>query len=67
MCAEAYGDAFFMIFGHTDLKIGLYRVVFRVEVDGDVRFCVGPQKWTILLNFHSILMIFRFPDFSEKT
>ena len=65
-CLQACTDAFLVIFGHTDLKISLHRVVFRVEVDGDVRFCVGPQKLTVLLNFHLILMIFRFPNFSKK-
>ena len=55
------------IFGHTDLKICLYGVVFRIEFDGAVHFYVGPQKSTVLFIFHLILMIFRFPDFSEKT
>ena len=54
------------IFGHTDLKICLYGVVFRVEFDGAVHFYVGPQKLTVLLIFHSMLMIFQFSDFLEK-
>ena len=60
-------DLKIMIFGHTDLKISLYGVVFRVEFDGDIRFDVAPQKWTVFLIFHLILMIFQFSDFSEKS
>ena len=37
------------IFDRTDMNISLYRVVFRVEFDGDVRFFVAPQKSMFLL------------------
>ena len=35
---------FWTIFDRTDMKISLYRVVFRVEFDGDVRFFLAPPK-----------------------
>ena len=35
---------FWTIFDRTDMKISLYRVVFRVEFDGDVRFFLATPK-----------------------
>ena len=40
---------FWTIFDRTDMKISLYRVVFRVEFDGDVRFFLAPPKSMFLL------------------
>ncbi len=33
-----------MIFGHTDLRIGLSRAKFDAESDFEVRLAVAPQK-----------------------
>ena len=33
-----------LICDRTELKISLYGVVFRVEFDGDVHFCIAPKK-----------------------
>ena len=54
-----------LICDRTELKINLYRVVFRVEFDGDVHFCIALQKSTVLSIFLNIFMIFRFSDFSK--
>ena len=39
-----YTDIFSTIFNRTDMEISLYRIVFRIEFDGDVRFCLAPQN-----------------------
>ena len=35
---------FWIIFDRTDMKIGRYGVIFRVEFDGDARFFLAPPK-----------------------
>ena len=42
---------FWAIFDRTDMKISLYRVVLRVEFDGDVCFFLAPPKSMFLLIF----------------
>ena len=55
---------FLVIFNVADLKICLYGVVFRIEFDGDVRFCVALFKKTILSMFIDFYQYFRdFHDF----
>ena len=49
---------FWVIFNHTNTKISLHRVVFRVEFDGDIRFCVAPPKSTFLLTFLDFVEVF---------
>ena len=58
---------FWTIFDRTDMKISLYRIVFRVEFDGDVHFCIAPPK-SILLSIFSMcfLQLFRFPSFRKN-
>ena len=62
---------FWAIFDRKDMKTSLYGVVFRVEFDGDVRFCVALQakkntfyKWlSIFIEIFVIFMIFVFRRF----
>ena len=53
---------FWTIFDRTDMKISLYRIVFRVEFDGNVRFCIAPPKSF----FQRFLQFFRFPSFRKN-
>ena len=60
-CTNVYGRVramFWTIFDRTDMKISLYRVVFRVEFDGDVRFFVAPPKSTLLSIFIYLFDVF---------
>ena len=58
------------MFDRTDMKINLYRVVFRVEFDGDVRFFLAPPKSmfvSIFIEFSMFfLQFFRFPNFRKN-
>ncbi len=44
---------------HTDLKMCLHGIIFRVEIHGDVHFGVGPRKNDVFIEFDSIVLIFR--------
>ena len=61
---------FWAIFDRTDMKISLYRVVFRVEFDGDVRFCLASPKSMFLSIFIDVFVVFlqffRFPSFRKN-
>ena len=58
------------IFDRTDMKISLYRIVFRVEFDGDVRLFLTPPKSMFLsmfIDFFDVfLQCFRFPSFRKN-
>ena len=61
---------FWTIFDRTDMKISLYRVVCRVEFDGDVRFFLAHPKsrfLSIFIDFFDVfLQFFRFPIFRKN-
>ena len=52
------------------MKTSIYRIVFRVEFDGDVRFFLTPQKsmfLSISIDFFDVfLQFFRFPSFRKN-
>ena len=61
---------FWTIFDRTDMKISLYIAVFRVEFDGDVRFCLAPPKIGVFIDLHRFfrcfLLFFRFSSFCKN-
>ena len=56
---------FWTIFDRTNMKISLYRVVFHVEFDGDVRFLLAPPKSMFLLIFIDLFDVFSIFSFSK--
>ena len=67
---ECVRAMFWAIFDRTDVKISLYRIVFRVEFEGDICFCLAPPKSMFFLVFHRFvrrfLQFFRFPSFCKN-
>ena len=53
---------FWTIFDHTDMKLSLYRVVFRVEFEFDLRFCAALQKLMNNCEQRRILIDFYFRE-----
>ena len=72
-CTNVYGrlrTMFWAMFDRTTMKMSLYRVVFRVEFDAAIRFCLDPPNLIFFIDLYRYVRCFsqfvHFPSFQKN-